>query len=364
MCFFRHNNGYISLPDQKILFSLPYALFGQIEKRSLTALGWRWRKRVVVLNPNGHLIIYKYFLEGIGAGKPFLGRIIHLHSAEHIQTRMNKDVCYIKIYDHNRKRTELRIKGAKARLWAAKVFIYEAPLDDCKQCSTIPEIRWSIELPRKPLDPKISTLNIHNVSAARANHTEEFSKVIVTSVSSESLPDYTISDASYQNNQLSTQILDVERIKISEMITANGANSKHNNVESITMQSGNAIFEKYADQKIETNDLVKRSKSSSEFIKDVEFSIAKEANRSISLDQLNVVLVPRQNRFRKYMQNMIESRFYESLTESSLNYSVSKIQKLHAQAGNLRTSQTYPILQNNASIQSLNGRSVRHIRQD
>ncbi|EJW71810.1 hypothetical protein WUBG_17283, partial [Wuchereria bancrofti] len=36
-------------------------------KKSLTVLGWRWRKRAVVLNPSGHLIIYKYFLEGIGA---------------------------------------------------------------------------------------------------------------------------------------------------------------------------------------------------------------------------------------------------------------------------------------------------------
>lgn len=53
---------------KKALFSLPFVLVGHIEKRSLTALGWRWRKRAVVLNPTGHLIIYKYFLEDVGAG--------------------------------------------------------------------------------------------------------------------------------------------------------------------------------------------------------------------------------------------------------------------------------------------------------
>lgn len=64
-------------------------------------------------------------------------------------------------------------------------------------------------------------------------------------------------------------------------------------------------------------------------------------NKSISLDQLNAVLISRQDRFRKHLQNMIESRFYDSLAECSLNYSVSSIQKLRAQAGSLRMSQIY-----------------------
>uniref|UniRef100_A0A915B6F1 PH-15 domain-containing protein n=1 Tax=Parascaris univalens TaxID=6257 RepID=A0A915B6F1_PARUN len=64
--FGRHGN-YTSLPDQQELFALPEALCGYIEKRSLTPLGWRWRRRAVLLNRSGHLIVYKNFLEGVGA---------------------------------------------------------------------------------------------------------------------------------------------------------------------------------------------------------------------------------------------------------------------------------------------------------
>ncbi|OZC08876.1 hypothetical protein X798_04108 [Onchocerca flexuosa] len=338
MHFFRHNDDYISLPDQKVLFSLPFSLFGHIEKRSLTALGWRWRKRTVVLNPSGHLIIYKYFLEGIGAGKPFMGRIIHLDAAQYIQARMNKDVCYIKIYDYSRRRIELRIKGTKARLWAAKIFMYEAPLNDCKQRSTSTEIEWPIERPLKVLDSKISTSSVYDVSAVNANCIKESSKIIA-SVSSESLPDYTTSDASYQSSQFSAQILDVERFKISEVVTACETDSELSNGERISMQGGNMMFEKCKNQKFDAIGLLKCSKSVPEFIATAEFPAAKEASRSISFDQLDTVMVSRQDRFRKHLQSMIESQFYENLTDCSLNYSISSIQKLHAQAG--RMSQVY-----------------------
>ncbi|VDK64122.1 unnamed protein product [Onchocerca ochengi] len=339
MHFFRHNDDYISLPNQEVLFTLPFSLFGHIEKRSLTALGWRWRKRAVVLNSSGHLIIYKYFLEGIGAGKPFLGRIIHLDAVQYIQARMDKDVCYIKIYDHSRRRIELRIKGTKARLWAAKVFMYEAPLNDCKQRSKSAEIEWPIERPLKVLDSKISTSSIYDVSATSANCMKESSKITIASVSSESLPDYTTSDVSYQSSQFSDQILDMERIRISEVVTACRTDSELSNDERISMQGDNMICEKCKDQKFEANGLLKCSKSVPEFIAADEFPTAKEAIRSISFDQLDRVIVSRQDRFRKHLQSMIESQFYESLSDCSLNYSISSIQKLHAQAGKM--SQVY-----------------------
>uniref|UniRef100_A0A8R1TY09 PH_15 domain-containing protein n=1 Tax=Onchocerca volvulus TaxID=6282 RepID=A0A8R1TY09_ONCVO len=317
MHFFRHNDDYISLPNQEVLFTLPFSLFGHIEKRSLTALGWRWRKRAVVLNSSGHLIIYKYFLEGIGAGKPFLGRIIHLDAVQYIQARMDKDVCYIKIYDHSRRRIELRIKGTKARLWAAKVFMYEAPLNDCKQRSKSAEIEWPIERPLKVLDSKISTSSIYDVSATSANCMKESSKITIASVSSE----------------------DMERIRISEVVTACRTDSELSNDERISMQGDNMICEKCKDQKFEANGLLKCSKSVPEFIAADEFPTAKEASRSISFDQLDRVIVSRQDRFRKHLQSMIESQFYESLSDCSLNYSISSIQKLHAQAGKM--SQVY-----------------------
>ncbi|CAG9535792.1 unnamed protein product [Cercopithifilaria johnstoni] len=331
MRLFRHNDDYITLPDQEALFSLPYALFGHVEKRSLTPFGWRWRKRAIVLNPSGHLIIYKYFLKDIGAGKPFLGRIIHLDAVEHIQARMDKDVCHIKIHDHTRKRTELRIKGTKARLWAAKIFMR----------STAAEIKWPIERPLKVLDSKISTSSIYDIArGTKVNHMEEFSKIAIASLSSESFPDYTTSDASQQKTQLSAQILDVEGIRKSDVFTAGGANSESNNVEIISVQSINVVYGKSTHKKFETN-LLKRSRSASEFTTTAEFSTIKEAHKSVSLDQLNEVLISRQGRFRKHLQNIIESRFYDSLTKWSSNYSVSSIQKLHTQAGNLRMSQIY-----------------------
>lgn len=36
--------------------------------------------------------------------RPFVGRVIHLDAAQHIQVRMDKDICRIKIHDHTRKR--------------------------------------------------------------------------------------------------------------------------------------------------------------------------------------------------------------------------------------------------------------------
>ncbi|KAL3985514.1 hypothetical protein ACH3XW_38930 [Acanthocheilonema viteae] len=332
MRLFRHSDDYITLPDQEALFSLPSALFGYIEKKSLTPFGWRWRKRTVVLNPSGHLIIYKYFLENIGAGKPFVGRIIHLDAVEHVQARMDKDVCYIKIQDHTRKRTELRIKGTKARLWAAKVFIR----------STAAEIEWPILRPLKVHDPKISTSSIHDTAqATKINRTPKFSKVTITSLSSESFPDYTASDASHKTTQLSAQILNVEEIRNFGVFTACGADSESNNVENISVQSANMIYGISTYKKFETNGFLKRSKSASEFTNIAEFFTAKRANKSVSLDQLNAVLIPRQNRFRKHLKDMIESRFYDSLAKCTLNYSVSSIQKLRACAGNLRMSQIY-----------------------
>ncbi|KAK6108439.1 hypothetical protein QQG55_32090 [Brugia pahangi] len=330
MRLFRHKDDYISLPDQEALFSLPFVLFGHIEKKSLTVLGWRWRKRTVVLNSSGHLIIYKYFLEGVGAGKPFLGRIIHLDAAEQIHARIDKDVCYITIHDHTRKRTELRIKGTKARLWAAKVFMRSMDV----------QMEWPVERPLNLLDSKISTSSIYDITlSAKANHMERLSKITIASVSSESFPDYTTSDASQQNTQLSVQSM--ERIEISEVITACEADSESSNVKNTSVQDGSLIYGKLADNNFETGGLLKYSKSASQCTVTTEFSSAKQASKSISLDQLNVVVVSRQDRFQKHFRSMIENRFYDSFKDYSLNYSVSSIQKLRTQACSLRMSQVY-----------------------
>ncbi|KAK6108440.1 hypothetical protein QQG55_32090 [Brugia pahangi] len=340
MRLFRHKDDYISLPDQEALFSLPFVLFGHIEKKSLTVLGWRWRKRTVVLNSSGHLIIYKYFLEGVGAGKPFLGRIIHLDAAEQIHARIDKDVCYITIHDHTRKRTELRIKGTKARLWAAKVFMYETPLNDFRVRSMDVQMEWPVERPLNLLDSKISTSSIYDITlSAKANHMERLSKITIASVSSESFPDYTTSDASQQNTQLSVQSM--ERIEISEVITACEADSESSNVKNTSVQDGSLIYGKLADNNFETGGLLKYSKSASQCTVTTEFSSAKQASKSISLDQLNVVVVSRQDRFQKHFRSMIENRFYDSFKDYSLNYSVSSIQKLRTQACSLRMSQVY-----------------------
>uniref|UniRef100_A0A915Q1M7 PH-15 domain-containing protein n=1 Tax=Setaria digitata TaxID=48799 RepID=A0A915Q1M7_9BILA len=321
MRFFRHNNDYITLPDQEALFSLPFVLFGYIEKRSLTAFGWRWRKRAVVLNPSGHLIIYKYFLEGIGAGKPFLGRIIHLDAARYINARMERDICYIKIHDHARKRTELRIKGTKARLWAAKVFIHSTAVEG--------------QYPLKVLDSKISASNICNAAVAvQESHWEEFPKDAVPSVSSE----------------------DVQGIRISEMLAVRDVDSESDSVGNVSFQNNNMIFGKNMDRKSKTFKLLGRSKSAPEFTASTRFSTAKEASRSVSLNQLDAVLLSRQNRFRRHFQSLIESRFYESSTDCSLNYSVTSIRKLRTQAGKLRMSQVYvplntPLIKNEVPLQ-------------
>uniref|UniRef100_A0A0R3RW19 PH_15 domain-containing protein n=1 Tax=Elaeophora elaphi TaxID=1147741 RepID=A0A0R3RW19_9BILA len=333
MRLFRRSDEYITLPDQEALFALPSVLYGNIEKRSLTALGWRWKKRTVVLNLSGHLIIYKHFLEGFGAGEPHVGRIIHLDAAQHIQARMDKDVCYIKIHDSTRRKTELRIKGTKARLWAAKVFIR----------STAAEIEWPIERPLKRplkiLDSKISMSSTGDTSGTtKVNHVKEFSRLTIASLSAESFPDYTSSVVSYQQP---AQIFDVGRIRISEVLTACGAKSEANNVEKISVQNTGVIDGKYTYKKFETNGLFKRSKSASEFTITAEFFTVKKASKSVSLSQLNEVFASRQDRFRKHLQNIIENRFYDSLAKRSSNCSVSSIQKLHAQAGSFRMSQIY-----------------------
>ncbi|VDK69975.1 unnamed protein product [Litomosoides sigmodontis] len=299
MNLFKHSDNYIVLPDQEALSSLPSALYGHIEKRSLTPFGWRWRKRAVILNPSGHLIIYKYFLKDIGAGRPFVGRVIHLDAAQHIQARMNKD-------------TELRIKGAKARLWAAKVFLYEASLNGCKQ----PSIEWPVERPLKVLDSKTSTSSIFDlVRAAKVNRVEEFSKATIASLSSESFPDYTLtdSDISDQKTQLSAKILDMEQIRKVEAFTACRRDSESSSIESISVENATTFCGKFTHKKFETNGRLKRSKSAPEFTIEAKFFIAKEANKYVSLGHLNAVLISRQDRLRKHFRNMVESRFYDNL---------------------------------------------------
>ncbi|VDM26698.1 unnamed protein product [Toxocara canis] len=118
MRFFGRSEKYTSLPDQHELFALPHALCGYIEKRSLTPLGWRWRKRAVILNKTGHLIVYKNFLDGVGA-------------------------------------IELRVKGEDGPLWAAKIFM--------SLSSGGEDIDWPLErvpLPLNRIDSKISKSSV------------------------------------------------------------------------------------------------------------------------------------------------------------------------------------------------------------
>ncbi|EJW77212.1 hypothetical protein WUBG_11880, partial [Wuchereria bancrofti] len=185
--------------------------------------------------------------------------------------------------------------------------------------STAAEIEWPIERSLKLLDSKISTSSIYDITlAAKANHMEGLSKITIASLSSESFPDYTTSDASHQNTQLSAQSM--ERVEISEMITACEADSESSNVENTSVQNGSLIYEKFADNNFETGGLLKRSKSSQCTVT-TEFSTAKEASKSISLDQLNAVVVSRQDRFQKHFRSMIENRFYDNFKDYALNYS-------------------------------------------
>ncbi|EFO13757.1 hypothetical protein LOAG_14772, partial [Loa loa] len=68
---------------------------------------------------------------------------------------------------------------------------------------------------------------------------------------------------------------DVERTRISEVITAYEADYESSNVENISLQNGSMIYGKFTDKKFGTNGLLKRPKSASEFTATGKFPTAR-----------------------------------------------------------------------------------------
>ncbi|KHN82906.1 hypothetical protein Tcan_14246 [Toxocara canis] len=207
MRFFGRSEKYTSLPDQHELFALPHALCGYIEKRSLTPLGWRWRKRAVILNKTGHLIVYKNFLDGVGAVKPFIGQTFRIDASQLLKVTKKDNMTYLTITDKN-STIELRVKGEDGPLWAAKIFM--------SLSSGGEDIDWPLErvpLPLNRIDSKISKSSVIDetklpdpVLSSRGTSCE-LSDIDWSTTSSELLDDLSEAEPSCSNRNITPTIL-------------------------------------------------------------------------------------------------------------------------------------------------------------
>lgn len=347
MRFFGCRNDYTALPDQEELASLPFALSGHIDKRSLTLLGWRWRKRAVILNPSGHLIIYKYFLEGVGAGKPFMGRIIHVDTAIYVRSKVVEDIAYLKIVDRNNRKVELRIKGDKAPIWAGRIFA----------CQKGAEIDWPYErCPLRQIDSMVSKSSVIP-SATSPVGTKNQDLQDATSVTDISA-DYTSSEASLHSMQEMAH-LSTARKAFSDTDTATA--QRRSNLTLATVSTALCLsisdskltyFTSDGEEANEERDLPDRNESKTEkgssikpahSVTDIASSVissSKTATRSLSSGDVHLIPSSRRTRFRRQLQGLIESRLYDSFTNCSMltDYSVATIRGLNKHAGNLRIS--------------------------
>uniref|UniRef100_A0A915B4M0 PH-15 domain-containing protein n=1 Tax=Parascaris univalens TaxID=6257 RepID=A0A915B4M0_PARUN len=335
--FGRHGN-YTSLPDQQELFALPEALCGYIEKRSLTPLGWRWRRRAVLLNRSGHLIVYKNFLEGVGAVKPFIGHVYHVDASQFLKVTKRNNITFIKIIDNNNAKVELRIKGENGTIWAAKVFMYRGNFNK-DYFNSLPwdseDINWPVENTRLPLnevDSKISKSSI--IDESKKNHL-----TISQNASSESCDIEWSTTSSGSSNSLSeskpslchqnktqTTLSTAVAVDLYEAPRQTHPNTTSACVSHATSSIRSSGDDNISDDGIANSEIshsTKRTRSMVHLTTNFA-TTSQEVIRSRSADDMCKIPSARQRRFRQLLQTMIESGMYSAVDCDNIDVSCSE----------------------------------------
>ncbi|VDM98006.1 unnamed protein product [Thelazia callipaeda] len=201
--------------------------------------------------------------------------------------------------------------------------MYEISPDDCREKL---KMEWPVECPLKILDSKVSTSSIYetDIPDKMTNEIEE------------------TSNFGHSSAKNYIHLNDALPKKSPTLNTARESDSKLIGTDDFWDDNDCTIYERFINDQGETQYLLKRSQSALDLTATPEISTALTANKSLSLDRLNRLLFSRRDQFRKQLQSLIESRFYESLTDCSINsQSRTSMQDLRTKAGMLRMSQIY-----------------------
>ncbi|CAO4376074.1 unnamed protein product [Caenorhabditis nigoni] len=141
----------IPLPEQHILCSTPNSGCRYVEVKTGRK---SWEKRTAVLirtDDEPKLHIYTYFLKGIGAGKPLIGRTFPLNSLKTCEAkRDNNGVITIKLVTDRRMELVFKTSGNDAGLWVAAIMSCSqaslshethAPINDGSASNAVPNIK-------------------------------------------------------------------------------------------------------------------------------------------------------------------------------------------------------------------------------
>uniref|UniRef100_A0A1I7U2A0 PH_15 domain-containing protein n=1 Tax=Caenorhabditis tropicalis TaxID=1561998 RepID=A0A1I7U2A0_9PELO len=117
MCTGKPKN--IQLPDQHSLCSNPNSGCTYIEVKAGIN---KWDKCLAVLikeDEEPKLYVYTYFLKGVGAGEPLIGRIYPLARSKELRARKEGDSITMTLVTEKRMELEFKLKGKTVGVWVA-----------------------------------------------------------------------------------------------------------------------------------------------------------------------------------------------------------------------------------------------------
>ncbi|GMR44480.1 hypothetical protein PMAYCL1PPCAC_14675, partial [Pristionchus mayeri] len=111
----------IDMPVQEKICSEEGVLCGLAEVEDRRSFGSSsWDKQMIVLRPNGCLLIYK---------TPEIGRIVHLNELYRISITMKRKTLNVELTSGKKEKvTRLRFEGELVPIWGAKLFLYKISL--------------------------------------------------------------------------------------------------------------------------------------------------------------------------------------------------------------------------------------------
>ncbi|GMT21023.1 hypothetical protein PFISCL1PPCAC_12320, partial [Pristionchus fissidentatus] len=122
---------FMEMPQQKHVCGQPGVLCGIAEVEERRSFGrTSWEQHMVVLQPSGCLLIYKYYLLGVGTGSPEVGRIVHLNALYKTCMQMKRRKLEVELIADKKQKvvTRLRFAGELVPIWGAKMFLYKTSL--------------------------------------------------------------------------------------------------------------------------------------------------------------------------------------------------------------------------------------------
>ncbi|CAI4233419.1 unnamed protein product [Auanema sp. JU1783] len=104
---------YIELPEQEKLCSRPNTSCSYIHKR----IGLnRYERRLAVITEDGQMVVYKYFLLGITAGLPLIGRVYDLTQLKDKKIRFEKKAIHIRLWTKDNKKITFRLASPEEQI--------------------------------------------------------------------------------------------------------------------------------------------------------------------------------------------------------------------------------------------------------